>query len=137
MLPIKTTVPRNWRFPGTSEGANRAIRQIQPSSGPWKDAEEETHPRAWGCHGLSDTDLTANISSLRGQASFLTEGGILTLSHLVPINQLPARCNYAEGRKRGENPGLIGKLQLQELQVVCCLPKRIYLQESHQGLSCL
>lgn len=29
MLPIKTTIPRNWRFPGISEGENRAVRQIQ------------------------------------------------------------------------------------------------------------
>lgn len=52
MLPISTTIPRNWRFPGISEGENRAIRQTQTqlSAGPWKDAEEVTHVCAvtWG-----------------------------------------------------------------------------------------
>lgn len=42
-----------------------------------------------------------------------------------------------EEKKEEKKTGLIGKLQLQELQVVCCLPKRIYLQESHQDRSVL
>lgn len=60
-----------------------------------------------------------HLAHLGKLCCLLTEGRILTLSHLVPINQLSARWSYAERRKRGEKnrlnwkaspPGAAGSL---------------------------